>query len=238
MDTPATLVPVTAEGWTLFAAGADHWLRDLDLAERADLAKPRDIRTTIKGALEDGALTIAGTPSDGPQVRIERTVVAIGSGASREVDEYYLSEEAALLVVTRLRTRAAIALTRSIVRAFLAVVRGVRSGNLDEARRCMGAAYMLTRAPRAERQPRHRYQAPEPKPVDLAPIKARVLARIRRAGAAGLPGGLRGVREAVGGKNIHVDAALRELVTEGAASRRTDGLRVWYVAPAPAREMQ
>lgn len=126
----AALVPVAVEGWTLFRAEADHWIRDLDLADRAELSRPRDIRPTIKSMLDEGALTIAAgardgvPPGKGAIVRAETELVEIGSGAHREATVYYLSEEAALLVITRLRTPAAVALTRAVVRVFLAVAKG------------------------------------------------------------------------------------------------------------------
>ncbi|TKC98649.1 hypothetical protein [Polyangium fumosum] len=124
-----TLVPVTVEDWTLFTSdGGEHWLRDLDLAEKAALANPHDIRTTIQKALADGlvrdAMTILGGAENGPLVHEVKVQVAIGSGAKRWVPEYYLNEEAALLLVTRLRMPKAIELTKAIVRVFLAVVRG------------------------------------------------------------------------------------------------------------------
>ena len=124
-----TLVPVTVEDWTLFTSdGGEHWLRDLDLAEKAELRDPHDIRTTIQKALADGlmrdAMTILGGAENGPLVHEVKVQVAIGSGAKRWVPEYYLNEEAALLLVTRLRTPRAIELTKAIVRVFLAVVRG------------------------------------------------------------------------------------------------------------------
>lgn len=122
----AALAPVRIDGWTLFQAGSAHWIRDLDLADQAELEKPRDIRTTIRKAIQDGAVTIAGNPGDGsgPVVRVEKVLVPIGSGAMREVEEFYLSEEAALIIVTRLRTQAAVQLTRAICRVFLLVARG------------------------------------------------------------------------------------------------------------------
>jgi hypothetical protein len=125
----ATFVPVTVEDWTLFASdGGEHWLRDLDLAERAELADPHDIRRTIEKAIKDGTLSVIGPgtarANPGPLVRIENEVVTSGKGRSQEVDAYYLNEEAALLLVTRLRTPKAIELTKAIVRIFLAVVRG------------------------------------------------------------------------------------------------------------------
>jgi hypothetical protein len=85
------------EGWLLFTGEGAHWVQDLDLAERAELSRGRDIRAVIKKAIDDGLMTIAGGARDGhgPQVRAVLALVTIGSGATREVTEYYLNEEAA-----------------------------------------------------------------------------------------------------------------------------------------------
>jgi len=121
-----SLAPVRIDGWTLFQGSGAHWIRDLDLADQAELKNTRDIRTHIKKAVDDGALTIVadGDNGSGPLVRVEKTMVPIGSGAHREVDEYYLNEEAALVIITRLRTPAAVQLTRTICRVFFLVSRG------------------------------------------------------------------------------------------------------------------
>jgi len=131
MTTSSALQPVRVEDWVLFREDGDFWIRDLDLAERAGLEKPRNIRAVSKKAIAEGALpTIAGGAGDGgsasggPLVRAEKVLTPIGSGAVREVDEFYLNEEAALFIVTRLRTKLAIDLTRSIISVFVAVKRG------------------------------------------------------------------------------------------------------------------
>lgn len=124
------LVPVRIEDWTLFAADGGHWIRDLDLADRACLASPRDIRRTIQTALADqlvaswdsgGSAPAIGTPV----IRAVKVLVPAGAhGGMQEVTEYYLLEEAALLILTRLRTSAAIAATKCVVKVYMAVVRG------------------------------------------------------------------------------------------------------------------
>jgi hypothetical protein len=91
---PDALAPVKVEDWVLFAGGADFWVRDLDLAERAGLAQPRKIRELITKAIDEGPLLLVGaahdgsglgepaaTPSSGsaspmipePRVRVEKT---------------------------------------------------------------------------------------------------------------------------------------------------------------------
>lgn len=123
----AKVEPVRVEDWTLYAAEGEHWVRDLDLAERAELAKPRDVRTTIEKGIKDGLMSSAAAAgaTKGPVVRVEKVLVPKGNrGGTQEVTQYYLNEEAALLLVTRLRTPKAIELTKAIVRVFLAVTRG------------------------------------------------------------------------------------------------------------------
>lgn len=122
----ATLAPVRVDGWILFTGEGSHWVRDLDLAERAGLKRPHDIRVTIQKAITDGALTISAAAGNGsgPPVRVEKELVTIGSGAAREVSVYYLSHEAALMVVMRLRTKAAVQLQIAISRVFLLAMQG------------------------------------------------------------------------------------------------------------------
>ena len=136
MSTASDLAPVRVDDWIVFAGGEDFWVRDLDLAERAGLKQPRNIRAIIQKAIEDGAMTIGRGAHDSPptiargacdgppSVRVEKVLTAIGSGATREVDEFYLNEEAALFIVTRLRTKAAVQLTRAVIRVFVMVRRG------------------------------------------------------------------------------------------------------------------
>lgn len=119
------LTPIVVEDWTLFANGGGHWIRDLDLAEKAELKNPRDIKATIRKAIVDGAIGVgSGDANLTAAVRIETEVITSGKGRPQEVPVYYLNEEAALIIVTRLRTPKAIELTKGIVRVFLAVARG------------------------------------------------------------------------------------------------------------------
>lgn len=122
------LVPVLSEGWTLHRGEGGCWISDLELANRLGLARPRNIRVVIQKAAKEGLLIIArmrAMVSDDQAVALaQKTLVEIGSGAHREVTEYYLNEEAALLLIMRSRTPRMIDLRRQLSRAFLAVVRG------------------------------------------------------------------------------------------------------------------
>ncbi len=131
------------EGWVLFEGEGGAWVRDLDLAERAEIGQPRDIRVTIKGAIKDGLIT-AGSDRDNnsPCFRVIPTIVEFGKGGQREVSEYYLNEAAALLIVMRLRTPKAVELTKLVVRVFLAAVRG----ELPAAPATLGAAELCLMA--------------------------------------------------------------------------------------------
>jgi hypothetical protein len=71
----AALTPVRVEGWILFTGESTHWIRDLDLAERAELKNAHKLRALVKAAIEDGALTILlpGENGQGPLVRTDKT---------------------------------------------------------------------------------------------------------------------------------------------------------------------
>lgn len=131
MTTESTsgLVPRTVDGWSIFGDGTADWIRDVDLAERADLVVPRDIRRTIAAALKEGSICMVGAAHDAasprpPEVRVEQEIVPTSNKGHKKAAVYYLSEEAALVIVTRLRTPKAIALTRAIVRVFLLAAKG------------------------------------------------------------------------------------------------------------------
>lgn len=79
--------------------GGRPLVRDTDIAERAGLAKPRNIRQTIKANLE--ALEELGPL----RPRRGRKAIPAGFGTTtREVDEYWLNERQALYLVQLLRT--------------------------------------------------------------------------------------------------------------------------------------
>lgn len=164
-EQPATvaLVPFTIAGWTLFDdTVGHHWCLDLDLAERARLVVPRDIRRTIKAAIKDGSLRwdLGGDPAarakadsepeanasavdngNFPEiigvggshannrpavVRARIVVTTSGKGRTQETVEFLVNEEGALVLMARLRTPAAIAVTKQVVAVYLAVARGER----------------------------------------------------------------------------------------------------------------
>lgn len=122
----ATLVPRAVDGWTLFDGGGGTWVKDLDIAERAGLALPRDIRRTVAKAIEDGALMPVGAAhGDGsPCFRQVDEVVTGGKGSAQTVPTYYLNLEGALLLLTRLRTPKAIEVTKAVVVVFAKAMRG------------------------------------------------------------------------------------------------------------------
>jgi hypothetical protein len=76
------LVPVTVDGWTLFDdIEGGHWIRDLDLAERAELADRHDIRVTIRKCIKDGSLQWdpAGDPIARAAARCEPPIIDRGT---------------------------------------------------------------------------------------------------------------------------------------------------------------
>lgn len=162
MNTNA-LTPVRVEDWTVFQGVEGCWIKDLDLARHARLAKERDIRATIFELVVEGALQVSGSAAGdvlrkvaeakkrakstrirgapqpdhgkyaadssaatgGATICAEFEVVSKGSrGGSQQVIVYYLDQEAALLVLTRLKTPVAVQVTRAVIKVFMAVARG------------------------------------------------------------------------------------------------------------------
>jgi len=128
----ADLALRTVDGWAVWCDAEDEaWVRDLDIAERAELKVPRDVRRTIAKLIEERTLIIVGGAHDdknGAFVRVQRAFVETGKGAQREVDEYLLNEEAALHVLMLLRTPRAIEVRRQVVHVFMLVRRGRLTG--------------------------------------------------------------------------------------------------------------
>jgi len=90
---------------------------DTDLAEALGMTRPRDIRAKIIIPNRDEL------DSFGP-LRSESAMVTIGSNARREVTQYYLNEEQALLVCMLSRTERAKQVRAEIIRVFTAWRRG------------------------------------------------------------------------------------------------------------------
>ena len=121
----AKLEHVSVSGWTLLAEDGELWLRDLDLGERAGLARPRGIRRVIEKLIREGKAALAGGRVGGAAVRAERVLVPQGSfGATQEVTEYLLNRKAVVLVLMRLRTPVAVDLQIVIADVFVAAMQG------------------------------------------------------------------------------------------------------------------
>lgn len=120
-----TLEIVRIEDWTLYPVDGEPRIRDLDLAERAGLAESRKIRRVIRKAIDEGVLVVTtpGLGAPGPENTAKTWVVREATAGSvdpsQAADVYYLNEEAALLVIMRLRTKVAIQVQRAVVRVFL-----------------------------------------------------------------------------------------------------------------------
>lgn len=115
----ADLVLRNVEGWTLASAGDDEPLvRDEDLAERLGYERPRDIRKIIERHREAGNLN----DSD-----IRATVAQNNDplGRGRPGTEFWLTEAAALFIASKSETPAAVAITREMIRVFMAYRRGL-----------------------------------------------------------------------------------------------------------------
>ena len=105
------------DGWTLADGGFGDPLprvRDLELAEHLEFARPRAIRDLIQRLIKDGKLK----DSD-----ICRTVRQ-NDGPGRPATEYWLTEAQALKVVAKSETARADAILDEVIRVFIAV-RGV-----------------------------------------------------------------------------------------------------------------
>jgi hypothetical protein len=129
-DATAAMVPVSIDGWTLFRDRAGCWIKDLDLAVRAEMAKPRDVRSTIEKCIGDGVLLEAaigaGTAGANNPAYFRKVtdVVVSGKGREQKVAAYYLNREAALHVLMRLRTPKAVQLQVAVVKVFFLAVDG------------------------------------------------------------------------------------------------------------------
>ncbi len=113
-------IMVSGRMWNLDITDDEPRIRDVDLAARAGLKKPRDIRTTIADLRTE-------LESFGPlDVRRDcrRTSMPRGGYRTTETDEYWLTEHQALAVLLQLRTPAARRVRAVVVRVFRAYTRG------------------------------------------------------------------------------------------------------------------
>lgn len=98
-------------------------LRDVDIARRAGLAKPSNIRQTIRQALKSGLLNGDDTRTQSVTVTTPRKD---GRVATTTAAEYWLTETGAMLLLTQMRTPAAVAFTRTVVETCREAVRQLR----------------------------------------------------------------------------------------------------------------
>jgi predicted DNA-binding protein len=106
--------------------------RDIDIAERLGFERPRKIREIIERNIKE----IEGF---GPAPR-HGAMVGVGSGAKREVEEFWLNEEQALLVSVLSRAPNAPAVRAMLIKVFVAWRRGnLASQGMDtDARKVIG----------------------------------------------------------------------------------------------------
>ncbi|PZR30318.1 hypothetical protein [Caulobacter segnis] len=91
-------------------------VRDVRLGEVLGFSQARLVRRVIKANLDELLM-------HGPSCQVS-TMVGIGSGAQREVAEYYLNEAQALLVCMFARTEKAAEIRKQVIEVFLAWRRG------------------------------------------------------------------------------------------------------------------
>ncbi len=106
--------------------GAEPSIGDTDLGKLAEMARPRQIRRVIRAAIDDGAIDLGagGALAERSPPDAARAWVELEVASGNAVQAYRLNEAAALLALTRMRTPVAVAVTRSIVRAFILARRG------------------------------------------------------------------------------------------------------------------
>lgn len=122
-DTGASMSLTTVEGWSIAMVEDEPRVRDLDLAERLGYGRSRDIRELVKRYEKSGDLSAVDVSRT-----VRRTQVGV---AERDVTEFWLSEAAALFIVTKSETANAIALTKEMIRVFMLVRRGTMQPAID-----------------------------------------------------------------------------------------------------------
>lgn len=105
---------VKIENWSLAIENNEPRVRDLDLADRLGYAHPIDIRKLVRRYQNSGDLS-----------REEVLATVAKSTGGRPGTEFWLSEAAALFIVTKSETKNAIALTKEMIRVFMLVRRGM-----------------------------------------------------------------------------------------------------------------
>ena len=127
MGTPAGSVDlITINGWSLDAQNSDEpRVRDIDLAERLGYERPRDIRKLIARLAEEGE--ISGVHTRATVARVARA----GRGeVDVKADEFWLTEEQALLVSIGSKAPRAMEVRRDLVRLFIIVRHGAVESSL------------------------------------------------------------------------------------------------------------
>ncbi len=111
---------VTVNGWAVEVNEGEPRIRDIDLAERAGLKQPRNIRTLIERCREEledfGRLDM--------RIRRVRISKPRGGYEEREVAEFWLNEHQATTILVQLRTPQVRRLRAAVVDVFVAYRRG------------------------------------------------------------------------------------------------------------------
>lgn len=118
---------VKVDGWVIEEHEGAWSVRDVELAEKVGLAKPRNIRAVIANAIEDGALkngALGAGAVDEPSFWLEEAHSVSGNNKVEVTTAYRLNRAAALLICTRLRTKRSVEITLAIVKVFDAVLSG------------------------------------------------------------------------------------------------------------------
>lgn len=113
-------VHVRGYDMTVWQSDEEPRIRDLDLAERLGFERLREVRTLIKRLEKDGEITDLYM-----RCTMQRISKPNGGFEERTVNEYWLTEEQALLVAMHSKTERAKALRKEMVRVFMLARRGL-----------------------------------------------------------------------------------------------------------------
>jgi hypothetical protein len=119
-------IVVRVNDWDLITESGNEEearVRDLDLGERLGYSRTRKVRELIKELVNAGHL-----PGIVQRPTVGRYEIRPGVFHETEEQEYFLTEEEALLVTTQSKTDKAMAVTKEVIAVFVAFRRGRISG--------------------------------------------------------------------------------------------------------------
>lgn len=117
---------IVFDGWTLATDGEEPRVRDLDLADRLGYDRPRKVRELIDRMIGIGEISdVHVRPTVG------RTSMPRGGERETTVNEFWLTEEQALLVSVSSQTPRAMEVRKALVKLFVAFRKGQLGPSAD-----------------------------------------------------------------------------------------------------------